>query len=358
MKITELEIKNFTVFENAKFEFSPGLNVIIGENGTGKSHLLKLMYALLKGSAPSGPLSAELAEALVSSQHGVLDKLRGVFMPEAGRLERLVRRGTKGGARVRLATDNAAVEISIRPAKQRGLSPTYGFEGSPQFDFAAPCIFLPPPDVLALYEGFIGSYAKRALSFDETYNDLCVALNANLLREEPEWAVEVLRRIERLIGGKVERRGERFYIGEIEAHLIAGGYRKLGEVVHLIANGGITPETVLFWDEPEAGLNPQLIALVSDLAILFAKAGAQVFVATHDFILSSRLSLIAEHKTESAVAARPRFIGLHRKTPRAPVDVEWADTVVELEHDPILAANAAHYELEQRMFIESGRGDM
>lgn len=356
MKITELEIKNFTVFEDARFEFSPGLNVIIGENGTGKSHLLKLMYAVLKGSARSGASSGDLADALVSSQHGVLEKLRAVFMPESGRLERLVRQGAKDGASIRLATDNAASEISIRPAKERGSSALYGFEGSPQFDLGAPCVFLPPADALALYEGFIGSYAKRALSLDETYNDLCVALNANLLRQEPEWAVEILRRVEKLIGGKVMLKGERFYVGKHEAHLVAAGHRKLAEIVRLIANGGITPETVLFWDEPEAGLNPQLISLVAELAILFAKAGVQVFIATHDFILSSRLSLIAEHKTEAGVEAQPRFIGLRRKRPTAPVDVEWADTVVDLEYDPILAASIAHYDLEQRMFMEAGQG--
>ena len=39
-----LKIKNFTVFGDVAFEFSPGLNVIVGENGTGKTHVLKLGY--------------------------------------------------------------------------------------------------------------------------------------------------------------------------------------------------------------------------------------------------------------------------------------------------------------------------
>ena len=41
-----LNAKNFTLFSDASFEFSPGLNVIIGENGTGKSLILKLAYTL------------------------------------------------------------------------------------------------------------------------------------------------------------------------------------------------------------------------------------------------------------------------------------------------------------------------
>lgn len=34
--IKSLQIKNLTVFSEAELQFSPNLNVIIGENGTGK----------------------------------------------------------------------------------------------------------------------------------------------------------------------------------------------------------------------------------------------------------------------------------------------------------------------------------
>jgi recombinational DNA repair ATPase RecF len=44
-------IKNFTVFGDVAFEFSPGLNVIVGENGTGKTHVLKLGYLFSQGMA-------------------------------------------------------------------------------------------------------------------------------------------------------------------------------------------------------------------------------------------------------------------------------------------------------------------
>src|SRR5690349_18691893 len=40
-----LRLVNFTAFADAQLEFTPGINVIIGENGTGKTHLMKAMYA-------------------------------------------------------------------------------------------------------------------------------------------------------------------------------------------------------------------------------------------------------------------------------------------------------------------------
>lgn len=42
---TKVRLTDFTAFADVTFEFCPGVNVVIGENGTGKTHLLKAMYA-------------------------------------------------------------------------------------------------------------------------------------------------------------------------------------------------------------------------------------------------------------------------------------------------------------------------
>ena len=47
-KIQGLSLKRFTAFEETHFEFSSGINVLIGTNSTGKTHMMKLMYSLLK----------------------------------------------------------------------------------------------------------------------------------------------------------------------------------------------------------------------------------------------------------------------------------------------------------------------
>ncbi|MGJ8658402.1 MAG: AAA family ATPase [Cellulophaga fucicola] len=46
-KIKELKIKNFTCFENLEFKFN-NINVFIGENGVGKTHLLKVLFSHIK----------------------------------------------------------------------------------------------------------------------------------------------------------------------------------------------------------------------------------------------------------------------------------------------------------------------
>ena len=41
-----LRLRNFTAFAAAEFDFVPGVNVFVGENGTGKTHVMKALYAM------------------------------------------------------------------------------------------------------------------------------------------------------------------------------------------------------------------------------------------------------------------------------------------------------------------------
>ena len=50
MYIKSVKIENFTILGKNKLHFSKGLNIIIGENDTGKSHLLRLLYAVIESN--------------------------------------------------------------------------------------------------------------------------------------------------------------------------------------------------------------------------------------------------------------------------------------------------------------------
>jgi len=86
--LSSLAIKNFSVFRDEKLIFAPNLNVIVGENGAGKSHLLKLAYSLLAVSGEAG--KSGLAPIKYLWQAEIAGKLSRVFRPDA--LGRLVRR--------------------------------------------------------------------------------------------------------------------------------------------------------------------------------------------------------------------------------------------------------------------------
>jgi len=210
--------------------------------------------------------------------------------------------------------------------------------------------------VLAIYPGCTASYEKRELAFDQTYYDVCKALSALPLKNKNVVLSRLVLGLEDFLGGSVVQKGERFYVeskkGErsLEAHLLAEGHRKIAVLVHLINNGSIDKGTVLFWDEPEANLNPRLIRHIALFLRELANLGIQVFVTTHDYLLIGELSMATEYQTVQKVPVR--FLAMSRKGD-GPVHVQTGETLADLHDNPILDEFADHYQREQDASLKS-----
>ena len=50
MKLKRLTLTNFRVFEQATFDFQPGMNLLVGINGSGKSSVLDALRILLSSA--------------------------------------------------------------------------------------------------------------------------------------------------------------------------------------------------------------------------------------------------------------------------------------------------------------------
>ncbi|MCY1066687.1 AAA family ATPase [Nannocystis sp. RBIL2] len=343
MPIARLQLTDFTVFKQASFEFCPGINVLMGENGTGKSHVLKAMYVALRGAAEVAEFKKTAPTSEIRPEARYFIKIATVFRPDSHELHRLIRRSEKFWALQLLAVGGEGLEMRC---KQRGadyLSVVSSLRSQPT-------LFVPPREVLAMYKGFVAAYESRELDFDETHYDICKALGAAPLRGARAEAVrDLLAPLEKILGGKVLLKGDRFYVqqgdAETEAHLLAEGLRKIAGLAYLVANGSLTRDTVLFWDEPEASLNPRLVVQVVEFVRALARAGVQVFLASHDFLLLHRLSQPAEHALESAVPIR--FFSLYRPKSAAAVEVETGATLADIEHNAILDEFASYYDDER-----------
>jgi len=354
MKIKQLLLKDFTAFAQTELEFSPGLNVLIGANGTGKSHVLKVLYSLLKAMSSVRPDADATSRYRAQLGHAILMKLSGTFRPdsERGVHGSLIRRGASR-SEIQIESEFGTMAVQLKEAAAvtnipRRTPPAIG-----------PVVFIPTNEVLSIYDGFIAAYERRELSFDETYRDLCVDLSATPLRSvSPPVLAELAAKLDDEVGGKTVLRGDRFYVSLsedwlLEAPMLAEGLRKLASIAHLIRNGSLAEKSVLFWDEPETNMNPKLIPTVARTLLALAGAGVQVFIATHDYLLTSEISLAAEYATEEAKLASPRFFAFARPEPLDPVVVESGDTLADLRHNPILEEFAAHYDRERNLFYRS-----
>ncbi len=347
-------IKKFGLFSDEPMEFSPGINIFIGRNGCGKSHLLKLLYALVKECGRS-PSSGSVLES-EKLEYRLARKLAGVFRPDDDRIGRLVQRGPGRASAEIAASFSNGKRCSFKLSSLDRISEARSDVGELQ-----EAAFLPSREVLALYEGFIAAYQKRELSFDETFYDICVALGASQLRGPRSSVLDVLvKPLEEEIRGKVSLEGGRFYItgtdGSIEAHLVSEGWRKLAALAQLIVNGTLTKNGFLFWDEPEANLNPRMIVQLSETLLRLAHQGIQIFVASHDYLLTTRLSLASEYSSQIPEDQRcqVKFFGLARRgSDEKGVTVSSGGRLADLASNPILEEYAALYDYEGSLFEKS-----
>ena len=315
MALNSVNLVRFTAFERLELPLSEGINVFVGANGTGKTHIMKVLYA---------------ACDISKSRLTYADKLTRVFMPSNGALGRLVKRHSKstrgtaevirGDLQLRCSFSNHAT--TARNATETGIAEW----------MATPveCVYIPVKEMLSNAPGFRSLYNQHDIHFEEVYADILDRAFRPALRGPADAGrKKLLKILQTAIDGKVEFEKEEFFLrnkqGNLEFSLLAEGMRKLGLLWLLIQNGTLINGSVLFWDEPETNLNPKLFGVLVDILLSLQRAGVQVFIATHDYVLLKEIDLrgkvedpISFHSLyrspengELACHSTPNYLGIH-----------------------------------------------
>lgn len=321
--ITNLQVRNFTAFTELAIDFSPGINIVIGENGTGKTQLLKAILAL------SGPdaWSEQANEKLAS-------KLCRIFQPLGDKVGELRRAGTRGDA-ILGASFASGQEVTAKfSGNATAAKVTLGIGGAP-----AAALFIPTKEVLSLVRGLTADEPHQP-TIERIFDDAYLDLAHQLIREsaedldakvqlDPRFA-SIVPRLANLIGGRYELHDGRFcfqpgaYIEKLGASsaatkaaqsfqdsvqkfvptkapllssgMTAEGFRKIGVLQRLLSNGSLNPGTSgpLLWDEPESNLNPKLMRDLVQALLELARNGQQVILATHDYVLLKWFDLLMD----------------------------------------------------------------
>tara|TARA_R110002095_G_scaffold180455_3_gene157950 strand:- start:76 stop:1182 length:1107 start_codon:yes stop_codon:yes gene_type:complete len=358
--IERITLKNFTVFNDVSLDLSPKINVVIGENGTGKTQLLKALYFSNKSLA---------------TQDATSDDLLRLFRPLSNSLKGLVGDDGKSKAELtcQLATgQNMTISFSSgskQLAKDKFLStPVVG----------APNL-IPVKEVLSLMRGMLtGRLSTETLQllFDQSYLDISKSLakkaptNAGeKIDQDPRFSAIYIKLI-KLLGGRFEvsvlanQAYVTFKAGHFDqvkdtksenhgkttfrvkrsdsADMTAEGLRKLGTLQLLLENHSINPGQggIVLWDEPEANLNPKLMKLVVELLLELARNGQQVVVATHDYVLLKWFDLLVRPGKGDHI----RFHALANDGDK--VTVQSAESYKELDNNAISNTYSDLYDAE------------
>lgn len=301
--IKNFDLENFGPLEKVVGKNLSSINLFIGANSSGKTFMLKALYSAIRAHEESGrgDDKRDFAEALS-------DKLYWTF--QAGKLGDIVSKGA--GKRLKLSLsleDNSSLVYDLGQETTKRITPLHNNLVTRQSN----SVFLPPKEVLSLQNIILKSAIQdRAFGFDATYADLVLALKNPLQRgRNYESFRESRNRLEGMFAGRVEYDGENdkwlYRRGNSKYSILttAEGIKKIAILDTLLGNRYLSPESIIFIDEPESALHPTAITQLVDIIHILSKQGIQFFIASHSYYVVKKLMLIA-HKNNLSI---PVFTG-------------------------------------------------
>ena len=337
MYVENVYIKNFTVFRDCRINFSNGVNIFIGENGTGKTHLLKAIYCLNETfyervGNNKYKMSVDKLHYPFNYPFNLLNKLKyneikdyikdketelqeyikefNLLQNKEDRKELKINIVNKFNEYFDFITDweielnNVVLKLSNNNTKikdntifsnnifciydKNNIKDNESLFDDNEYIFKnKKFTYIPCKDILTNSKGFISLYNKREVSFESVYYDVLNKAFVPQLREISFHIQEITEKIEDAIGGIVIQKDEVFFIkykdfGEVQFTMAAEGHKKLALLWLLIKNGEIDKDTILLFDEPESNLNPKLTRVLVEILLSLSRIGVQIFLATHN----------------------------------------------------------------------------
>ena len=321
MAIETVHLKNFSLFSDLTLKAVPGVNVIIGENGTGKTHILKAIY-------------------MGSLQYSTFDiaELTKFFPMKEG--TELLGKNQKDVALVEISTSKddkkkkmaaKLVKVNMAGSNRPNISCTY--------EIVLPCsisqaVYIPVKDMLTHSKGILEMAEKyRGFPFDKTLLDIVRIAKRLPLKQPPELAQTILPKLEAMIDGTVDYEDDEFFVRKHDGRKVnfsieAEGFKKIGLLWQLLMNESITPGSVLLWDEPDANLNPKFLPTLVDCLLELSRHGVQIFLGTHSYLLAKYFD-VKKSKEDSL-----KFCSLFFESGN--INCEVGETFIDLKHNAIL----------------------
>lgn len=297
--IKSVTLENFMGYGKFESKDFASVNVIIGKNDTGKTGLLKLLYSACRTidvySKRSLNEDVELKKLLA-------EKLIDTYQPGKKGLGELVSKITKEKLSVDIEFKHIKLNYEDRLHFTFGDSTTNTIvdcqKSIKQISENFRCLFIPAKEVLTSLKAIRATRDNLHMpGFDDTYLDLIRALviptqKGNITEE----LKDVNKKLEELFEGQIEQQSDDDFLfkkgnTEFPIQLTAEGVKKIGILTTLIRNRQLNANSVLFLDEPETTLHPEAARELVEMLMLMAKAGIQIFIATHNYFVLKQIYL-------------------------------------------------------------------
>lgn len=286
-----IEISSFGPIDRAECNDLGQINLFIGHNGSGKTFLLKALYAALRTVEAYRRGKEQRSEKEILS-----DKLYWTF--QVPTLGELVKKGENS--------------LSFLMKSSKGEAFSYSFGGSTVKNVATiintfeqkadNTIFIPAKEVLSLRDVILEARENfSSFGFDDAYYDLAKALRPTTKGRNVKSFSNARKSLETAISGRIgydEKQKAWFFYGEnnkkFDLSITSEGIKKISILDALLGNHYLSRGSIVIIDEAEANLHPEMIARFMDIVHELAKGGLQFFISSHSYFVIKKLYVLAQ----------------------------------------------------------------
>lgn len=312
--INSVQLKNFGPLTEIDWQNLGPINLVIGNNGCGKSFLLKAIYSAMRTIE-----DYKRGDNPERYDHILLNKLFWTFQAEG--VGNLISSAGPNNLEFSLTLDSNKFSYKLTKPFRNAVD---GWKNDvpPRKDNS---IFLPAKEILSFYHIILKSRQQdQILGFDDTYLDLARALQISPGKEFMDAATreiwtkdnapkngcgswdfqQATSNLKGLIGGEInyDETTNRWYFEQQEFNkkeryamgATAEGIKKIAVLDRLLRNGYLNEKSIIFVDEPESTLHPEAISTFLNIIAILAKHGIQFFMASHSYTVVKKLFLIAQ----------------------------------------------------------------
>jgi len=306
--IDSIVVKNFMGFHDFSSGAFSSINLFIGKNDTGKTGLLKLLYAATK----TIEIYSLISKSEDRSYKRILaDKLFNTFQPGKKGLGELVTKGSKEKLSVDIKFNHKKIGYKDRMHFSFGESTNQTIVDSQEninpINDGFKSLFIPAKEVLTAFKAIRATRNSLFMvGFDDTYLDLINALDIKTQQGNVTKELNAVnKKLEQIFDGQIVHGDDDDFVfkkgkTEFQMQMTSEGIKKIGIITTLIRNRQLNENSVIFLDEPETALHPEAARELVEMLYLFAKAGIQVFVTTHNYFVLKQMYLMARREKVSS----------------------------------------------------------
>lgn len=271
------------------------INLIIGPNQSGKTFLLKALYAALKTVEQH-----KRGKEYRSDKEILSDKLYWTFQTES--LGSIVKKGETALSFNMKSCKGEQFAFSFGPATTKKVPvDTNTFPPT-----ESNVVFIPAKEIISIRDIIIDLREHSEFGFEEPYSDLAKSLKKTYKGRNYKAFSDARQNIADMIGGRLEynetKKEWQFRDSNRRIYDVSStseGVKKISILDVLLGNHYLDNHSIIIIDEIEANLHPAMITRFLETIQILAESGLQFFVSSHSYFVIKRLYVMAHRNNMS-----------------------------------------------------------